>query len=267
MATIIKDFNSDEVSKQLLASITSGLDFNIPNVDLSEPEYNIPKDILDSVKNYRPSVTIDDLTSTNVDGPGVFDKLMTATKKHLQEEYKIGRITGAEYTNAYISMMNTVLQVSVQFTLNKDKAQLEALLGAINAYTSIISNATAKVALATAQAQAHTQRAQYANTVAQLAVVDTQYAISKENMEAARAQTSETKSDGSPIEGTAKRNNELLETQRNSFIIKDKTNFFKFYMDWAITAKTQDIGMATPDGLQNEEITKVLNSLKTAVGL
>lgn len=260
-------FNSDVTGLYLLNNIVKGLNFDIPNIDFNEDKYNIPENLINKIQENIKPVTIEELTSKEVNGTGSFDVIMASIKNHLKEEYEDGRITGADYANAYISLTNSALQTSLQFLLNKDKATLDAILAQVNAINQVINNASAKVALATAQAQAHTQRAQYANAIAQLATIDAQYATAKENMEAARAQTSETKSDGTSVEGTVKRNNALLEAQKKSFDIRDKTNFFKFLMDWAVTAKTQDIGMATPDGLQNEDITSVLNSLKNIVGL
>ncbi len=71
------------------------------------------------------------LTTQSIDGTGVFDVLMKATKLHLQEEYESDRITGAEYAEVYISAMSAVMQQSVTFLLNtqqEEKIQAEIAL-------------------------------------------------------------------------------------------------------------------------------------------
>ena len=75
-----------------------------------------------------PSITTPDLTEVNVTGAGVFDVLMRATKAHLEEEYTKGRIKGNEYATVYLGSLTQVLQTSVQFLLERDKAGLEAKL-------------------------------------------------------------------------------------------------------------------------------------------
>jgi len=75
-----------------------------------------------------PSITTPDLTEVSVTGAGVFDVLMRATKAHLEEEYTKGRIKGNEYATVYLGSLTQVLQTSVQFLLERDKAGLEAKL-------------------------------------------------------------------------------------------------------------------------------------------
>jgi len=48
-------------------------------------------------------LNISDLTTEVPDGPGVFDVMMKSIKNHIQEEYEENRITGEEYTKAYIT--------------------------------------------------------------------------------------------------------------------------------------------------------------------
>lgn len=267
MTDTIKTFNSDIVSLQLLESLTKGLNFDIPDIDLNDSKYQIPEDIIDQLKNIAKPITIDELTSTLVDGPGVFDKIMTSFKNHLKEEFDAQRITGAEYTNAYIALVQAALQGAIQFLLAKDKASLEAALGAINGINAVISNATAKVQLASAQAEAHTRRAQYSNAVLQLATQDAQYEGAKEQAETSRAQTQDTRTDGSPVQGTVERQNKLLEQQKESFARKDEANVLKNYTDAILTAKTQDPDLNYPTEFQNENVDKLLIETRKKVGL
>jgi len=71
-------------------------------------------------------ITLESLSTSTVDGSGVFDTLMRAQKQHLQEEFKAGRIKGSEYASVYLGAMQATLQSSVQFLLQRDAATLAA---------------------------------------------------------------------------------------------------------------------------------------------
>jgi hypothetical protein len=73
-------------------------------------------------------ILLTDLTNatTGDDGTGIFDKLMVAVENHIQEQYDNDRITGNDYAQVYLGAMQTVLQQSLQYLLNEQKAGLEA---------------------------------------------------------------------------------------------------------------------------------------------
>lgn len=73
-------------------------------------------------------ITLNDLTQADVSGDGVFDVLMRTTRAHLNEEYQKQRIKGAEYAQVYLGSLAPILDQSVRFLLEKDKAALEAQL-------------------------------------------------------------------------------------------------------------------------------------------
>lgn len=73
-------------------------------------------------------IELEDLTTAQVDGTGVFDVLMQATKGHLDQEFKSNRIKGTEYATVYLGSLEHVLVQAVEFLLNKNKSTLEALL-------------------------------------------------------------------------------------------------------------------------------------------
>lgn len=66
------------------------------------------------------TVTLADLTTGSVDGTGAFDVLMRTMGTQLQKEFDAGRITGADYSNAYVQMMQVVSQTSLSFAMGKD---------------------------------------------------------------------------------------------------------------------------------------------------
>ena len=161
-------------SKELLASLTNGLDFSVPSVDFDSNAFEIPESLADALKNTPEQLTVSTLTDCTIDGNGCFDKVMTALKAHLNLEYEAGRITGAEYTKAYIASMQGALQFSVQYLLGKDNAYFTSLGSQATALRANIDAYTAKVQLAIAQAQAHQNKAEYANKVLALSATEEQ---------------------------------------------------------------------------------------------
>ena len=161
-------------SKEILSSLTEGLDFTIPNIDFNDKAFEIPQALIDALQKVPEPLTTDLLTEKIVDGNGTFDAIMTAMKAHLKIEYNEGRITGAEYTKAYIAMLQSALQFAVQYLLGRDNAYFQAIGAQTQALTNSINIYKAKVELAIAQAQAHQNKAEYANRVLGLGTVEKQ---------------------------------------------------------------------------------------------
>jgi len=63
-----------------------------------------------------------------VTGTGVFDDLMEGVNAHLEAQFNLGRLTGAEYATVYLGAMQSSLQNSVQFILGKQQADKQAEL-------------------------------------------------------------------------------------------------------------------------------------------
>lgn len=74
------------------------------------------------------AITTQELTEASLDGTGVFDHLMRASKAHLEEEYSRGRIKGPEYAQVYLGTVQANLQYSIQFLLEKQRADQQAEL-------------------------------------------------------------------------------------------------------------------------------------------
>ena len=152
-------------SKEILSSLTEGLDFTIPSINFDDKAFEIPKALIDALQKVPEPLTTGLLTERIVDGNGTFDAIMAAMKEHLKIEYNEGRITGAEYTKAYIAMLQSALQFAVQYLLGRDNAYFQAIGAQTQALTNSINIYKVKVELAIAQAQAHQNKAEYANKV------------------------------------------------------------------------------------------------------
>jgi hypothetical protein len=257
-----KKFDGDIVSLDLLESLTKGLDFTIPDVDLGDDSFSIPEEVAKALAKTPSKVTLEELTSRRVNGSGVFDGIMEAIKKHLLEEYENGRITGAEYTKVYGSLVATALQSAVTFLLQKDKAYWDALQTQIGAITSNVNLSTAKVQLAIAKAQAHQSKAQYALTVLKLGTEDAQYAMVKENYESTRAQTLDARSDGESVTGSIGKQKALYDQQITSYQRDAEVKAAKIFSDAWITQKTIDEGLTAPTALQNASVDRILTVIK-----
>ena len=97
-------------------------------------------------------LTVNDLTLATLDGTGVFDVLMRANKAHLESEYQTNRIKGPEYATVYLGPLESVMQTSLQFLLNKDKSDLEAQLiqaqiEKVNAEIDLVKQQTANAVI------------------------------------------------------------------------------------------------------------------------
>lgn len=98
-------------------------------------------------------VTLPDLTTAALAGTGVFDVLMRSMKAHLESEFNKNRIKGPEYSTVYLGSLQAVLNSSLQFLLQKDKATLEAELvkAQIALAAQQLLNSQAELALLQAQ--------------------------------------------------------------------------------------------------------------------
>jgi hypothetical protein len=64
-------------------------------------------------------ISLNDLTSTT-------DTLVELVKVRLNEEFTKGRITGKEYSSVYLGGLNTAIQQSLEFVLQKDQSAAQA---------------------------------------------------------------------------------------------------------------------------------------------
>lgn len=74
------------------------------------------------------AIAVTDLTQSTLEGTGVFDVLMRATKVHLDAEFAKNRIKGSEYATVYLGSLEAVMRTSLEFLVQKQKVDLEAQL-------------------------------------------------------------------------------------------------------------------------------------------
>jgi hypothetical protein len=73
-------------------------------------------------------IALKDLTESKVDGTGVFDALMRATKAQLDEQFKSGAIRGPEYATVYLGSLESAMQTALSFITARERINLEAQL-------------------------------------------------------------------------------------------------------------------------------------------
>ena len=269
-------------ANRLLEELTKGDDFTLPDIDMSGPEWDIPGGDDSPIFGAISKVTNESLTTREVGGSGTFDALMESAHNHLKAEFKANRITGGEYTKAYIAMMESCMSNAVQFLLGRDQAYWAAALAQIQAVTARVQLATSKAQFVLAKIQALSAKSEYALTKLKIATESETYCAAlfnasqmlpqqlkllTEQTEAQRAQTLDTRTDGAVVKGSVGKQKELYSQQITSYQRDAEVKASKLFTDAWITQKTIDEGLNPPNGFTNASIDTILTKLKSNNGL
>ena len=269
-------------ANRLLEELTKGDDFTLPDIDMSGPEWDIPGGDNSPIFGAITKVTNESLTTREVGGSGTFDALMESAHNHLKAEFKANRITGGEYTKAYIAMMESCMSNAVQFLLGRDQAYWAAAMAQIQAVTARVQLATSKAQFVLAKIQALSAKSEYALTKMKIATESETYCAAlfnadqmlpqqlkliTEQTEAQRAQTLDTRSDGATVTGSVGKQKELYSQQITSYQRDAEVKASKLFTDAWITQKTIDEGLNPPNGFTNASIDTILTKLKSNNGL
>lgn len=269
-------------ANRLLEELTKGDDFTLPDIDMSGPEWDIPGGDSSPIFDAITKVTNESLTTREVGGSGTFDALMESAHNHLKAEFKANRITGGEYTKAYIAMMESCMSNAVQFLLGRDQAYWSAAMAQIQAVTARVQLATSKAQFVLAKIQALSAKSEYALTKMKIATESETYCAAlfnadqmlpqqlkliTEQTEAQRAQTLDTRTDGAAVKGSVGKQKELYSQQITSYQRDAEVKASKLFTDAWITQKTIDEGLNPPNGFTNASIDTILTKLKSNNGL
>lgn len=79
------------------------------------------------IKTASPSKALDitDLTTVQLDGLGVFDRMLTLHRLALTREFTGGRIVGKEYSDAFTKTYIANLELSIRLVMEKEKQAYE----------------------------------------------------------------------------------------------------------------------------------------------
>ena len=284
----------------LFQTLTAGVNFDIPQIDINGPNFQIPGGTDSALYHQVSKLTNDDLTTGTLEGSGTFDALMRGFKVHLKEEYNQSRITGAEYTKAYSALVESAMSQGVQYLLGRDASFWQGISAQIQAITAKLQLETARVRHATAQLEALNQEATFALTKMRLANESLQYCISKfnleqmlpaqktgqdianstatynrdeilprqrdllrEQIEVQRAQTQDSRTDGALIVGAVGKQKDLYSQQIRSYQRDSELKAAKLFSDAWTVQKTVDEGFLAPANFQNPSLNTVLEHIKT----
>lgn len=248
----------------------------VPAVDLTTAAFSIPGGTASALYVEITRLTNDDLTTGEVGGTGAFDALMTGFAAHLRAEYDASRITGAEYTKAYIALTQAAMANATQFLLARETTFWQSVQGQIGAVTARVNHETAKVGYDTAKYQLDTllplQSAKLSAETANLTYTLTyllpeQVTLISEQGEVQRAQTLNTRSDGATVAGLTGKQKDLYTQQITSYQRDGEIKASKLFTDAWITMKTLDEGLAAPTGFSNTNLDEVLTAIRTNVPL
>lgn len=294
---------ADQAGKVALANISQGLDFTIPDIDMSTGEYKLPGGTNNPIFQTVLKLTNEDLTERKVDGVGTFDYLMAGTSAWLEKEYKSNRLSGAEYTKAWVAMTEACIAGAVQFLLGRDQAFWAGAQAQVAAIRGNADIAIAQMEYAAKKGEALNNKARYGKTVMEMATEDINYCQAKYNLdnilpknasllteqiagakeqtkltteqqglvkeqkEAQRGQTSDTRTDGQPVAGILGEQKKLYSQQIISYQRDAETKAAKMWVDAWITQKTIDEGLSAPNNFTNAVLDQVLGTVKTKNGL
>lgn len=264
----------------LLTTLLAGEDVTLPAINFGD--FDIPDGLLDTVLLPVAKLTNEDLTTGELSGSGTFDVLMRAFKAHLQVEFDKGRITGAEYTKAYIALTESAMAQGVNFLVNRDQAYWAAVtaqLGALQARTVL---KTAQMQLVTAKFEALTSKANFGLTKMKISsesmayctakygldnMLPQQLTLLKEQTESQRAQTLGTRSDGTAVAGVLGKQVALYTQQITSYQRDAEVKAAKMWTDAWTTMKAIDEGLEPPTTFANTNLNTIMQRVQTNNGL
>ena len=265
-------------ASQLMTQLMDGETISIPSIDFNDDAFRLPFDVNSDLYKNVTRLTNQDLTTGTIDGNGAFDALMTGFKVHLKEEYQANRISGAEYTKAFIALTGNAMAGAVQFLLGRDGAFWQAVTAQAQAISARVQLETAKVQYAAVLLEALNSKANYALTKLKLATEDVTFASGEyqlanllpqqklmliEQTEAARAQTLDTRTDDTLIVGVLGKQKDLYQQQITSYQRDAEVKAAKMFTDAWTVQKTIDEGLLPPDGFTNSSLDTILTAIKT----
>lgn len=290
-------------ANQLLTALLQGENFELPEVDMSGTDWDLPGGINNPVLGEIPRLTNDDLTTKTVDGTGTFDYLMKSVSVHLQAEFKANRITGAEYVKAYIELASAAMGNATQFLVQRDAAFYQAALVQMQILNQRAALAIAKAQFINMKYEALTAKSVYGvnklrlsnesvayctaqynlnnmlpqqllllkeqtkNAAAQVGVTNEQIKLVMEQMQQTRAQTLDYRSDGNEVVGLIGKQKNLYTQQISSYQRDAEVKAAKLFTDAWITQKTIDEGLSPPSNFTNSSLDSVLATVKANNGL
>lgn len=291
---------ADDQAQAIYDKLVDEGDFEFPDIDLSGDDFDFPDPEDNPLYDQVSPLSLDQLTDRTVGGEGVFDAMMDVTHIHLRKEFEQQRISGREYADVYTASIQSAMSQAVSFLLGKDQAYWQAVVAQSQARRAEVEAVTARIQLEntklefyTLKANAKSAIADYALKKMQLSILDAEYCIKQlqiqglekdntikdynidhmlpsqkklvdEQMESARGQTMNTRSDGSTIiAGMLGKQKDLYTQQITSYQRDAEVKAAKMFLDAWVTQKTLDEDLLPPTAFQMASIETVMQRVKT----
>jgi len=171
--------NSHTPANQLFPELLAGFDVNIKNINWDDPKYNILYDPNDPIWNKVKKLGVEELTDGTIGGTGIFDGLMVSVEAHLLKEYKANRITGAEYTQAYVALVQSAMGQAVSYVTASEQQFWASVAARVAAINGIVELENVKLKYEVLKIEAMKGKAEYALNKQRLAIEDTNFAIAE----------------------------------------------------------------------------------------
>lgn len=217
------------------------------------------------MSTYFPPEQIADLTSATIDGTGVFDVLMRANKAHLEQEFTKGRIKGPEYATVYLGALDAVLSASIQFLLQRAKAQAE--IDQIKQQTEllVVQTANAVIEGKVLEATECKLKAEFDVLKATLLKIDQETQLLMWKTTTEKAQTIEMGVDANSVVGRQK---DLYKAQTDGFTRDAEQKVAKVMVDsWNVRRTTDEGTVADGTNMLNDAaVGRAVTKLLTGVG-
>lgn len=188
-----------------------------------------------------------DLTTGSVTGAGVFDQLMRSVKAHLKEEFDSSRISGSDYATVYLGSLQSVLEQSANFLLQRQISDHQAELLAQQTLNASDQNST---------------------ILSQTGKSDAEIALLAQKLLTEKAQILDVV-DGNSVAGLIGKQNTLYGRQSDGFLRDAEQKLLKTMVDtWTIRRSTDEGTVAdASNGLHDANILAAVNKAKTGVGM
>lgn len=264
--------NSEVDADYLYKALTGAASAGLPDVDLYDETHSVPWDSDSTVFKPVEKLTISDVVSD-------FEAIMTSMGAQLQKEFDQQRITGAKFADTYMALTQAALQSAVQFELGKDQAYWMSVKTQADAITANNQNEIARL-------QAELAKANFALTKLKLATEDSTFGASEynrltmlpaqkkmtdEQMESQRAQTSNTRSDGTTaVTGLLGVQKDLYTQQISSYQADTKIKATKIFQDFWLTQKAITEELAATDSFNSatkpNDFNAIFSTIRTMTG-
>lgn len=129
------------------------------------------------------AIPLSELTEVKLDGNGVFDALMRASKTHLEDQWTKGAIRGPEYATVYLGQLESSMQTALAFLTQRARIGLEATLLEKQIALAEVELQKAGVQLTILQEEAQTAVVQRGLIEAQVLKVEADVRLSEAQLE------------------------------------------------------------------------------------